>query len=132
MLRYAVVCSLAFALLGVVCGPASAFPQFKKPYAELYAPDKGSDYGALVKKANCYLCHQGKKKSNKNAYGNKLDPLLGKEDKKNVEKIMDALKQVAEMPSVDGDDSSPTFGALIAEGKLPGGTIEECKEEPAE
>jgi hypothetical protein len=50
---------------------------------------------------------------------------------KNPEKIVESLKKVEAMHSVAGDDKSPTFGDLIKEGKLPGGSIEDAKKEPA-
>ena len=58
-------------------------------------------------------------------------PLLDrKKDAKNPEKIIEALEKVAAMHSVEGDDTSPTYGELIKAGKLPGGPLEECKKEP--
>jgi hypothetical protein len=111
--------------------PALAIPPFQKEFLKLYAQDKESEFGQLATSAKCFICHQGKNRHHRNPYGQQLDPLLDKKtDKKNPEKIIAALKQVAEMHSVAGDDSSPTFGELIAQGKLPGGTVEECKQEP--
>jgi hypothetical protein len=65
----------------------------------------------------------------RNAYGMQLATLLKKENfaaarlkdepDKVKSEIEEALNKVAEMKS--GGDDSPTYGALIAEGKLPGG-----------
>jgi hypothetical protein len=67
----------------------------------------------------------GKSKKDRNAYGNALaEKLDKKEDAKNVEKIRKALEEVAALPSDSAKADSPTFGALLAEGKLPGGTAE--------
>ncbi len=115
------------------CQPSQAIMQFQKEFVNLYVgADKDSDYAKLVKSAGCFCCHQGKKRKNGNAYGAQLAELLDKRaDAKKPAKIVEALKKVAEMHSVAGDDKSPTFGALIAEGKLPGGSVEDSKKEPA-
>jgi hypothetical protein len=111
--------------------PAQAIPSFQKELLKLYAEDKESQFAQLAASAKCFICHQGKNRHHRNPYGQQLDPLLDKKtDKKDPDKIIAALKQVAEMHSVAGDDSSPTFGELIAQGKLPGGTLKECKQEP--
>ena len=126
----------------VTCGlsrPAVAVKQFQNEFEKLYVGEgSDSELGKLfkekeLKKFRCLVCHQGKKKKkNRNAYGKQLSKLLDKKkDKKNKEKIIEALKKVAEMRSNPEDEKSPTFGELIAEGKLPGGTLEELKKEPA-
>lgn len=127
----------------VVCGlarPAAAIPQFQKEFEELYVsePGEGSDaplamlFKEKKKSMRCLCCHQGKKsKKNRNAYGMKLSELLDKKkDKKNKEKIIAALKEVEALPSDPEDKDSPTFGDLIEEGKLPGGTLEDLQKEP--
>ena len=113
--------------------PAQAIPQFQKEFITLYVgADKTTDFAKLVKQAGCFSCHQGKLRKNRNVYGAQLAELLDKKaDKKNPEKIVESLKKVAEMHSVAGDDKSPTFGELIKEGKLPGGSLEDAKKEPA-
>ncbi len=125
----------------VTCGltrPASAIKPFQVEFEKLYV-DEGADTELEklfkekeLKKFRCLVCHQGKKKKkNRNAYGDQLSELLDKKkDKKNKEKIVEALVKVADMRSVPGDEESPTFGELIAEGKLPGGTLEELMAEP--
>jgi hypothetical protein len=127
VLFIAVLASLALAK------PAHAIPQFQKEFITLYVgTDKESDFAKLVKQAGCFACHQGKLRKNQNVYGQELAKLLDKKaDMKNPAKIVESLKKVEEMHSVAGDDKSPTFGALIKEGKLPGGSIEEAKKEPA-
>ena len=40
-------------------------------------------------------------------------------------KIQEALKAVAELPSISDDPDAPTFGKLIEQGRLPGGEPEE-------
>ena len=46
------------------------------------------------------------------------------EDKDNKEKIRQALETVAKESSDPANPGAPTFGALLAEGKLPGGPAE--------
>lgn len=122
------------------CGlarPAAAIKSFQDGFVGLYV-EEGSDseLGKIftdkkMKKFKCLVCHQGKKKKNHNAYGAALSELLDKKkDKKDKEKIVAALKKVAEMRSNPEDDKSPTFGEILAEGKLPGGTLESLQEEP--
>ena len=133
---------LLLAGLAVTCGltrPAAAIKPFQVEFEKLYVGE-GSDSELAklfkdddMKKYRCLACHQGKKKKNRNAYGAQLSELLDKKkDKKDKEKIVAALKKVAEMRSNPEDDSSPTFGELIAEGKLPGGSIEDAQKEPAD
>ncbi|MFM8891862.1 MAG: hypothetical protein ACKOTB_09635, partial [Planctomycetia bacterium] len=70
----------------------------------------------------CNVCHKGSSKKERNGYGEALaDRLDKKEDAKNVEKIRKALEEVAALPSDPSNAGGPTFGALLKEGKLPGG-----------
>jgi len=79
----------------------------------------------------CFVCHvKGEKKTVRNAYGVQLSKLLDKDkfkakrvkaEAEQVKKeINEALDKVAKMFSIEGNDKSPTFGQLIAAGKLPG------------
>jgi hypothetical protein len=64
----------------------------------------------------------GKSKKDRNAYGHALAERLDKkEDKENTAKIRKALEEVAALPSDPAKPDSPTFGALLKDGKLPGG-----------
>ncbi len=133
---------LLLASLLVTCGwasPAAAIKPFQVEFEKLYLgeqSDANSDLAKLfkekkLKKFRCLSCHQGKKKKHHNAYGMQLAELLDKKkDKKDKEKIIDALKQVAEMHSDPKDEKSPTFGELILQGKIPGGSLEDLKKEP--
>jgi hypothetical protein len=117
-----------------VCGrTAVAIAPFQKVFMEEYI-DKHEDkeFAKYVKtKAKCHICHQGKKRTNHNAYGVHLVDLLDKKkDIRDVEKIKAALEKVAKMHSDPKDDKSPTYGDLIKESKLPGGDLEELLKEP--
>src|SRR3990172_7639324 len=123
---------IAVALL-CLAQPAWALLQFNKQFLELYIKDHpGKEFAQYVtKEVKCWVCHQGKKRVNHNPYGEHLVELLDKkEDIRNPEKIIAALKKVGDMPSDPDDPNSKTYAELIAEGKLPGGDLDSCKKEP--
>jgi hypothetical protein len=107
--------------------PAFAIKQFFDEFKAAYVKPESADpnekaLAAEVETAKCNVCHAGKSKKDRNAYGNALADLLDKkEDAKNVAKIKESLEKVAAMPSVPGKADAPTFGDLIKQGKLPGG-----------
>ena len=118
----------AMAILVAACArPAFAIKQFQDEFKAVYVKPDSSDpaekaLAAAVDGAKCNVCHKGKEKKDRNAYGEALAALLDKkEDAKNMEKIRKALETVAAQPSAPG---GPTFGDLIKQGKLPGGTPE--------
>ncbi len=100
---------------------------FKKEFEAKYVKkdpttDAEKALAAAVTKVKCNVCHVGKNKKARNEYGKALDHLLDKKkDAKNKAKIQSALDEVANMKSDPKDDTSPSFGELIQEGKLPGG-----------
>jgi hypothetical protein len=108
--------ALLLAFVVMSSGQAQARPAFvgvfKKAYPELA---KSEDV-----KVNCAVCHnsmENKKKKHRNNYGVALKDELGTKNEKDKEKIAAALKKIEEkMSHVEGK----TFGALIADGKLPG------------
>lgn len=123
-----VVTSVAMGLVwGGLARPAFAIKQFQDEFKAVYVKPDSSDpaekaLAMAVDAAKCNVCHKGKEKKDRNAYGNALADLLDKkEDAKNMEKIRKALETVAAMKSADG---GPTFGELIKMGKLPGGPVE--------
>jgi len=122
------------ALLGNTLPSAHAIPPFSKEFVAKYvkadsADEKDKTFAELINKTKCNVCHQGSDKKVRNEYGKHLSTLLKKDnfkadrlqaeaDKCKAE-IVAALDAVAAMKS--GDDKSPTYGELIAAGKLPGG-----------
>jgi hypothetical protein len=122
-----VVAVVVATVVGSSARPAFAIKQFQDEFKAVYVKADSSDpaekaLAAAVETAKCNVCHKGKEKKDRNAYGNALADLLDKkEDAKNMEKIRKALETVAAMPSTDG---GPTFGELIKMGKLPGGAAE--------
>jgi hypothetical protein len=123
--RFACVVGIGLAVaVGSSAREAFAIKQFFDEFKTVYVKD-GTPLAAAVETAKCNVCHVGKSKKDRNAYGNALaEKLDKKEDAKNVEKIRKALEDVAALPSDSAKADSPTFGALIAEGKLPGGNVE--------
>ena len=123
--RYAFVIGVGIAVCaGSAARPAFAIKQFFDEFKAVYVKD-GSPLAAAVETAKCNVCHMGKSKKDRNAYGNALAELLDKkEDAKNVEKIRKALEDVAKLPSDPNNKDAPTFGKLIEDGKLPGGSAE--------
>ncbi len=129
MIRFKAVLLFLLALgLGTSC---QAYNEFQKVFLSTYAGRDSPDFRSVARKAKCYICHQGKDdRKNCNRYGEALQPLLGEEDKKDKEKIAEMLAKVAEQLVNSEDESTGTFGELIAAGKLPGGSLEDCKIEP--
>jgi hypothetical protein len=115
---------------------ARAIPPFYKAFQDKYVKADATDEKdkAFAEQVNttakCNVCHVGVNKKMRNAYGMQLAMLLKKdnfkaprlkeEPDKVKEEINAALDKVAAMKSA-GDDS-PTFGELIGQGKLPGGS----------
>lgn len=124
---------------------ASAIKPFKDGFFEEYVEETPATpeatkfaEAATAKTGKCWICHVnmsplGEKKLGKrvrNNYGKSLSSLLKKEnfgsDRRKAEpdavkkEIQDALKKVAAMKSDPSDPKSPTYGELIASGKLPG------------
>ena len=120
--RHACILVPALAVIaGLAPAPAFAIKQFADEFKAVYVKD-GSPLAAAVEMEKCNVCHVGKSKKDRNAYGNALAERLDKkEDKENTAKIRKALEEVAALPSDPGQAGSPTFGALLKEGKLPGG-----------
>ncbi|NBX30551.1 hypothetical protein EBR04_08970 [bacterium] len=123
--RFACVIGIGLTIAaGSSAREAFAIKQFFDEFKTVYVKE-GTPLAAAVETAKCNVCHVGKSKKDRNAYGNALaEKLDKKEDAKNVEKIRKVLEEVAALPSDPAKADSPTFGALLAEGKLPGGAAE--------
>ena len=120
--RYACLVVLGMTVvIGGASREAFAIKQFADEFKAMYVKE-GTPLAAAVETAKCNVCHIGKDRKERNAYGEALAERLDKkEDAKNVEKIKKALEEVAALPSDPANAGSPTFGALLKEGKLPGG-----------
>lgn len=128
MLRTAVVLFIVAVFAAAWTPTANAYPQFSKAFVSVYASEVANDeFSALVKKAKCYVCHYGKSKKNQNVYGLAVGELIGKADRKDTDKIIAALEEVASKPFDAEDENSKTFAERMAEGLLPGGELDELK-----
>lgn len=133
------VLMMAMFLAATASQSAFGFVEFHKEWVKMYVDEdddseEAEEYRGLVAKGKyrCLVCHQGKKKDNHNPYGIHFVGVLGKEDKKDTEKIVQTLEEIGKMHSDPDDEESPTYNELIADHKWPGGTLEELEEEPAE
>ena len=123
-MKFAVVTGAVVAVLvGSSAREAFAIKQFADEFKAMYVKD-GTPLAKEVETAKCNVCHMGKSKKDRNVYGQALAERLKKDDKENVEKIKAALEEVAKLPSDPAKPDGPTFGSLIAEGKLPGGPVQ--------
>ena len=117
-------CLAVLGLAFVAGGPARdafAIKQFADEFKAMYVKD-GTPLADAVAEAKCNVCHMPSSKKERNAYGHALAERLDKkEDAKNVEKIKQALQEVAALSSDPSKPDAPTFGTLIEQGKLPGG-----------
>jgi hypothetical protein len=118
--RIACLFGLCVALAaGGFARPAYAIKQFQDEFKALYVKE-GTPLAAEVERVKCNVCHVGKDKKERNAYGKALDERLDKKaDKDNAEKIRKMLEEVAALPSDPTKPDSPPFGDLIKAGKLP-------------
>lgn len=121
-MKKAVLLSLcATFAFGLSFNSASAIPPFNNEFKAVYIKENPStdaerSLAEAVELVKCNVCHFGKNKKDRNAYGDALDALLDKkEDAKNVDKIRQALETVAKQSAPAGG----TFGDRIKAGKLP-------------
>ncbi len=126
--------TLAIGFLLNAASPAMATTEFGKVFLQEYIKGHSDKkFAKFVKrKVRCYVCHQGKKNKHENIYGQHLAKLLDHEtDKKEVEKIVAALKEVGQLPFDPKAEKIETFAERIANSKMPGGDdLDELKKEP--
>ncbi len=130
------LCGLAV-LFGAVPN-VFAMPKFKNAFEKKYVEQHPSaEFKALAKKEACNVCHvKGEKKDVRNAYGEALAKLIEgdaqqrikdagankqAEEEKILQELEEAFKKTEEQKVNEEDASSPTFGELIKQGKLPSG-----------
>ena len=117
-------------MLWLVTPSAQAIKPFKDGFTAKYVKPDSTDpaeqlFAEAVATAKCNVCHVGKSKKNRNPYGIQLAELLNKStDKDNKERIQAAFDKVAAIKADPDNPDAPTFGQLIAAGKLPGGGLE--------
>ena len=132
MRKVGICIAVCVALVASLCflpvRSADAYLNFSKAFLKKYAGDKSTDAQKSIAKEfarvkKCGVCHDprpgddGKaSKKNRNPYGLALNKHLTKNDKKDVNKALEALGKV-EGEKAEGADK--TFGELLSEGKLP-------------
>ncbi len=132
--RYLVIAAAMLVVAGI-SQPAMAIKNFCDVFKkECLDNNSNKEFVAEVTKEKnnaCLICHQGKKRKNKNAFGAQLSKLLDKKkDAKDTEKISAAIKKVLAMHVDPKDDKSETYADRLKAGKWPVGTLEELKKEP--
>ncbi|PHS05516.1 MAG: hypothetical protein COA78_15205 [Blastopirellula sp.] len=128
------ICCLLFGALAVVmnANEASATSDINKTFIAKYnvkepKTDSEKALSALAAKAKCNVCHIGKKKKDRNEFGQAIAKLVDKDEMKALKSakkteeltkmITDALNKVEK----EKNKAGKTFGELIKAGKLPGG-----------
>jgi hypothetical protein len=117
-----VVASSTF--LGLQVDTAQSRPQYLGAFKKMYTKPDGSPeekaFLVEVNTAKCSVCHEGDSKKNRNSYGKELAKIFIPPNQKDPAKIDEAFEKVAGMHVDPNNPSSPTYGDLIKQGKLPG------------
>ncbi len=118
----------------VMVSPAAAikpfYDEFKKDYLDTL---KDKKFAESIDKgdAKCLICHQGKQKKNRNAFGKEIGKLLDrKKDAKNTDKMDAAFKKVLAMHVDPKNEKSETYMDRLKASKWPGGELADLKKEP--
>ncbi len=153
-LRWSISACAALVMLACAHAPLYAMPPFYKEFqAKFINPDADDEKAKQFAKialaeetGQCLICHvKDQEKTVRNPFGAALAELLDKDNFKQArldaepekvkQEIQEALDKVAALKVDPAKDDSPTFGELIAQGRLPGLPLEdkpeEKKEEPA-
>lgn len=129
------VAATAMLLVVTNAEPARATVQFQKVFIDECLDDHpDDDYVKFMRrKARCLICHQGKGGHHDNAYGEHLAKLLDHEkDKKETEKIAQAIAAVNKLPYNPDEPDGETYADRIAASKLPAADdLEVLKKEPS-
>ena len=124
---------LAVLMMVALASTASALPafqlEFKKEYVDSLTDKK---FAEEISKADvkCLVCHQGKNRKNRNAFGAEVAKLLTKKDIKDHDKIAAGLKKALAMHVDPKNEKSETYMDRLQAGKWPGGQLEDLKKDP--
>lgn len=138
-------------LLAIGTPDARAIKPFKDQFDAKYVKSDSTDpkeaaFFDAVRSAGCNLCHVGgfRDRQYRNEYGAALskrldhhkddpdvDGLSAEQKQQLVTKIQAALDEVAGQKSSDDSPDAPTFGELIAAGKLPAKVVKRLPDSPA-
>lgn len=116
--RAAILCSFALAVVLMNLGEdrVQARPLYLKQFIV-----SNKNLEKQAKKAKCNVCHYGKKKKNRNDFGQALAKEFAKNKKKKNEKDVKIIKEVFKKAAKKKSSvKGKTFGDLIKDGKLPG------------
>jgi hypothetical protein len=103
----------AIALVLGTGSPADARPKYKMAWDAANMKEGSAIHKSLNGMSNCNVCHQGKDRKNRNAYGMAIGKALGEKNVMDAEKINAAFEKAGkEKPA--GKDK--TFGDLIKDG----------------
>jgi hypothetical protein len=120
-------------VVSVLASPAGALPAFQLDFKKEYVDNlKDKKFAEEISKADvkCLVCHQGKNRKNRNAFGAEVAKLLTKKDIKDHEKIAAGLKKALAMHVDPKNPKSETFLDRLQAGKWPGGSLEDLKKDP--
>ena len=117
-------------VLWLAASPAEALKFFQADFEARYAKPRKDDpkevvqrkvmLAKAIEKAKCNICHNGRDKKRRNAYGNELAKLLDKKaDAEDTKKVGKAMEQVGKVKINPKEKKSPTYADLIKRGKLP-------------
>lgn len=108
---------------------AYAIKPFMDVFVEQYnvkepKTDADKALAAAVAEVKCNLCHEGKSKKDRNAYGVAMDKLVDKAEivallKEDKDKGEKTISEVLVKLEAEKSPSGETFGELIKAGKLP-------------
>ena len=124
-MNYLTISATMLLVLFINTESSFAFSKFYSVFKKHYINDDTSkEYKELITKTKCAICHDSNKtkengsldKKFRNPYGDLLDELLSKDDKKDTEKIINALEAVSSEKSLLTDK---TYGELIKNEKIP-------------
>jgi hypothetical protein len=124
-MKYLTISAVMLLILFINTDSSLAFSKFYSVFKKHYINNSTSkDYKDLITKTKCAICHDSNKikasgsldKKFRNPYGELLDELLSKDDKKNTEKIIISLDNISLEKSSESDK---TYGELIENEELP-------------
>jgi hypothetical protein len=128
-LKYLLVVPVLLAFVSPALAIKPFYDEFKKDYLDKL---KDKKFAETVDKGaeKCFICHQGKSKKSRNAFGKEVGKLLTKKDQKDTAKMDKAFKAALAMHVDPKDKKSETYMDRLNKGEWPGGKLEDLKKEP--
>ena len=88
-------------------GPVYGQPIYQREFKETYTK---------IAKFDCAICHRGKEKQNRTAYGQDLTESLGVKNQKDEEAILKAFRETETKPC---GTEKKTYGDYLLNGEIP-------------